>query len=231
MDHDHGVKLGRFNPDGLDSSAAEWISYKRFWDPPWLTYTPTSGKDLSPKYEKTMKLLLYYWRAWQAPQVLPCRCLDKKIKLNREKLDFGATSLTFMGQRISSDGLQVDPEKVSAISKMREPTNLVDLRQFIGMVNYLAKFLPNLTILMRPLNNLLKKDVSWNWSSCQQEAFDVIKGQLTKTPVLATTIQINPWLWKMMPASTALPLLFYKKASQSPSLATPYLTPRPAMHR
>lgn len=113
------------------------------------------------------------------------RCLDKKIKLNREKLDLGVTSLTFMGHRISSDGLQVDPEKVSAISKMREPTNLADLRQFIGMVNYLAKFLPNLTALMRPLHNLLKKDVPWNWSNCQQEAFDIIKGQLTKTPVLA----------------------------------------------
>ena len=97
------------------------------------------------------------------------RCREKGIKLNRAKLETKVESLTFMGHRVSKDGLSIDPSKISSMRGMEEPCSLEALRRFLGMVNYLTKFLLNITVLMNPLLNLLKKDVPWNWSSSQQK--------------------------------------------------------------
>ena len=58
-----------------------------------------------------------------------------------------------------------------------------ELRRFIGLVNYMAKFLPNL--YLKPPTNLTKIDVPWNWSSAENDAFEKIKVQITTAPVLA----------------------------------------------
>jgi len=71
------------------------------------------------------------------------------------------------------------------MDSVKAPQNIDELRRFLGMVNYVMKFIPNLAGVLYPLHNLLKKDVEWNWSSAQQEAFDKVKLLITKTPVLA----------------------------------------------
>jgi hypothetical protein len=113
------------------------------------------------------------------------RCAELGIKLNKAKMEVAVDSITFMGHCINAHGLSVDPEKVSAITKMKAPQNIDELRRFLDMVNYVMKFMPNLAGVLYPLHNLLKKDVEWNWSSAQQEAFDKVKLLITKTPVLA----------------------------------------------
>ena len=64
------------------------------------------------------------------------RCLETGIKLNKDKLDIGLKEVTFMCHRITKEGLRVDPAKVSAISEMQPPTNINELRRFMGMANY-----------------------------------------------------------------------------------------------
>ena len=113
------------------------------------------------------------------------RCREKGIKLNRAKLETKVESPTFMGHRISKDGLSIDPSKASSMRGMEEPCSVETPRRFLGMVNYLAKFLPNITELINPLLNLLKKDVPWNWSSSQQKSFDSVKQAIMTAPVLA----------------------------------------------
>ena len=113
------------------------------------------------------------------------RCREKDIKLNRDKLEIGQKSVTFMGHCVTREGLEADPEKIAAISNMPTPTSISELRRFMGMVNYLAKFLPNLSTVMQPLHNLLKNEVPWNWSTNESEAFEAVKELLCKTPVLA----------------------------------------------
>ena len=73
------------------------------------------------------------------------RCREKGIKLNRAKLETKVESLTFMGHRVSKDGLSIDPSKVSSMREMEEPCSLETLRRFLEMVNYLTKFYPNIT--------------------------------------------------------------------------------------
>ena len=66
-----------------------------------------------------------------------------------------------MGHRITRDGLHVDPAKVTAISELQPPTNLGELHRFMGMANYLVRFMPRLTNTMQPLHNLLKMGVPY----------------------------------------------------------------------
>ena len=80
--------------------------------------------------------------------------------MNRAKLETNVESLTFMWHSVSKHGLSIDKSKVSFVRGMQEPCSLETPRRFLGMVSYLAKFVPNITILMNPLLNLLKKDVS-----------------------------------------------------------------------
>lgn len=113
------------------------------------------------------------------------RCNEMNIKLNKDKLMLRTDHVIFMGHCISKDGLVTDPDKVKAICEYPAPANIKELRSFLGMVNYLSKFLPHSASVLYPLHNLLKKDVPWVWSSSQQEAFDQIKKMITSSPVLA----------------------------------------------
>ena len=62
--------------------------------------------------------------------------------------------------------------------------NLERLRRFLGMVNYLARYVPNLTDMAHPLSNLLKRDIPWQWSSSQEDVFTRVKQAITSTPTL-----------------------------------------------
>ena len=68
---------------------------------------------------------------------------------------------------------------------MPVPQNLQDLWQFLGCVNYLAKFLPHLSVVLQPLLILTRKEVPWNWSENQQAAFQKAKSLVTAAPVLS----------------------------------------------
>lgn len=67
------------------------------------------------------------------------------LKLNREKCQLGQTRLKFIGDILSGDGIGPDPEKVSAIRNMLRRKCKKDLQRLLGMVNYLAKFIPDLS--------------------------------------------------------------------------------------
>ena len=113
------------------------------------------------------------------------RCQETEIKLNKSKLQLRLDKIVFMGHLISKDGLKSDPDKVKAITNMKPPTSLQELRRYLGMVNYLAKFLPNLSDILQPLHMLTKRDVTWTWSESQESAFQSVKQLITNTPVLA----------------------------------------------
>ena len=73
---------------------------------------------------------------------------------------------------------------MKAIAKMTSPQNVEGLRRFLGIVNFLSKFVPNMSDIAKPLHNLVKKDVSWNWSKSQQTASEALKKAITDAPVL-----------------------------------------------
>ena len=118
-------------------------------------------------------------------QAVFTRLEEYGVTLNPEKYEFAKEKVQFRGHVIGKDGIEVDPSKVEAIKKMKAPTNILELRRFLGMVNQMGKYLPNLAQTTKPLRDLLSKDSHWMWDRAQEEAFNEIKRQLISTPVLA----------------------------------------------
>ena len=83
------------------------------------------------------------------------------IKLNKKKCEIGRNDLIFLGHRVTSTGIKPDPSKIEAIKQMKLPTTVTELQRFMGMVNYVAKFIPNLAELTTPLRKLLQKDTEF----------------------------------------------------------------------
>ena len=113
------------------------------------------------------------------------RCRTVGIRLNRDKMKLHQTSVTFLGHLVTAEGLKPDPEKVRAIDDMTRPTDVEGVQRINGFVNYLAKFLPKLSDVTEPIRQLTRKDVPWNWSESQENAFQEMKSLVKKAPVLA----------------------------------------------
>ena len=90
-----------------------------------------------------------------------------------------------MGYIITSEGLQPDPKKVQAIVDMPQPQDKEGVRRFLGLVQYLAKFIPNLSQIDAPLRILLKTDVLFLWEDEQEKSFKELKRLCSSSPVLA----------------------------------------------
>ena len=85
------------------------------------------------------------------------RIKESGLTLNKDKCVFSKPQVKFLGQVLSASGISPNPDKVSAVEKMRPPTSVGEVRRFLGMVNQLGKFVPNLADLTKPLRDLLSK--------------------------------------------------------------------------
>ena len=106
------------------------------------------------------------------------------IKLNKAKFEYKAKQIKFMGHTLTDQGLQADPDKIRAIVDMPSPTDVPGVQRLMGMVKYLAKFLPKLSDVSEPIRRLTHNDVEWNWSQSCEDALSEIKTLLTTNPVL-----------------------------------------------
>ncbi|XP_003739225.1 uncharacterized protein LOC100906147 [Galendromus occidentalis] len=99
------------------------------------------------------------------------RCSDKGIKLNRKKATLRATGTKFFGFVLTDRGIQMDPEKQQAITRMKEPGDIVALKSFLGMLSHVARFMPRGAEIVAPLRELCKDGGEWIWTERQQESF------------------------------------------------------------
>ena len=100
---------------------------------------------------------------------------DAGLKLKREKCLLAQDRVTYLGHIIDNKGLHPVKKKVDAIHKAPEPENVSELQSFIGLLCYYNKFLSNLSTVMAPLYELLRKDTPWKWGKEQSKAFKQCK--------------------------------------------------------
>ena len=106
------------------------------------------------------------------------------ITLNKDKCKFNQKEIEFLGHVIGQHGIKAHSEKIKAIKEMEEPTDLKSLRRFLGMVNQMGKFLPQLSDETESLRGLLSPKTAWIWESKQRNTFHKIQNMLSSTPVL-----------------------------------------------
>ena len=85
----------------------------------------------------------------------------------------------FLGHVIDQRGITADPNKTAAIQQMEIPKSVSELCRFLGMVNHLGKFSPNIAQLSKPLPQLLSAKKAWFWPPTQDKAFTNLKRDLT----------------------------------------------------
>lgn len=112
------------------------------------------------------------------------RLLDHGLRLNLEKCRFRMSEVVFYGHIFSGKGVKADPKKIKTIRLLPKPSNCSEVKSFLGMTQYLARFIKGYAGLTSPLRELTRKNVDWNWGVKHDEAFAKIKGALTETTVM-----------------------------------------------
>lgn len=110
-------------------------------------------------------------KLFQVLSLLKNRC----VELNWDKCLFRVDELDFLGHHICNQGIKPSESKVQAIVSFREPRNETEVRSFLGLANYLNKFIPDLATIDEPLRRLLLKGSVFEWNDEQSTAFKKIK--------------------------------------------------------
>ena len=111
------------------------------------------------------------------------------MTINLGKCLFRQPQIEFFGHIFGPDGISPDPKKVADLKNTPEPKNAGEVRSFLGMAQYSAKFIPRYATLTADLRELTKKDTPWEWSCRHAKAFEDIKDALSET---ATNAYFNP---------------------------------------
>ena len=112
------------------------------------------------------------------------RAREKNLKLNKKKLKLCLSEVSYMGHQLTREGLRPDPAKVKAIEDMPRPENKKAVERFLGCLQYLSRFLPQLAEVAAPLRLLTEQSVLFIWQTQQEEAFQALKTMITNVPVL-----------------------------------------------
>ena len=92
------------------------------------------------------------------------RLQERGLRLRREKCELFREKIVYLGHEISKDGLRPTGERVKGIVNMPAPGNVKELLTFLGLMTYNARFIPNLSTLLRPLYDLTRTGVKWAWA-------------------------------------------------------------------
>ena len=111
---------------------------------------------------------------------------EHKLYAKGSKCEFFQRETSFLGHKITCDGIKMDPAKVQAVMDWPIPRNVKDVRSFLGLAGYYRKFIRGYSRISAPLNELTKKEKGFAWSSSEQQAFEEIKKQMCSAPVLIT---------------------------------------------
>ncbi|RWS03567.1 gag-pol fusion protein-like protein [Dinothrombium tinctorium] len=107
------------------------------------------------------------------------------LRLAADKCEFLKEKITFLGHEISAKGIQPSKDKVHKVLSFRRPRTPRQVQQFLGLVNFYRKFIPNLSKIERPLRKLTFKDAEFKWTDDCEAAFKLLKKILCSEPILA----------------------------------------------
>lgn len=113
------------------------------------------------------------------------RCDEACISLNKQKFVFAREKVKFAGFVLSQNCYEIDPEMTIAIAHFPEPSNITELRAFMGLVNQIGPFTNEIAECTSILRPLLSTKNSFIWDQEQQKAFEKARSQLSKVPSLA----------------------------------------------
>jgi hypothetical protein len=113
------------------------------------------------------------------------RCRKFGISLTPSKSILGVTKGNILGHIVSDSGIRIDLERIAAILNIPDPTSKKEVQAFMGVINFVRRFVPNFTVMVKPIHNILKEYHSFAWTDDVENAFVGIKKEISSTPILA----------------------------------------------
>ena len=114
------------------------------------------------------------------------------LTIRLKKCKFLMDEVQFLGFKLSRGGVQPGEAKAEAIAKFPVPKNAHEVRRFLGLTSFFRRFVENYAKQANPLTKLLKKDAVFIWEEKCQRAFEMLRGELTRKPVLQGYVQERP---------------------------------------
>ena len=108
----------------------------------------------------------------------------EKLYAKFKKCEFWLKEVAFLGHIISGKGIQVDPQKIEAIMKWPQPTNITEIRSFLGLAGYYRRFVDGFSQLSAPLTKLTRKGIQYVWTRECENSFQELKRRLVEAPIL-----------------------------------------------
>ena len=102
------------------------------------------------------------------------KCIKYGLSLNSKKSHFAVQEGKLLGHLLSADGITTDPERVKAILKISLPRSKKDVQSFIGKINFLRWFIPNVAETIKQITTMLKKDQEVKWTAEAKNSFEKI---------------------------------------------------------
>ena len=130
----------------------------------------------------------------QHVRILFERLREADLKLTKRKCNFLKAHVQYLGHYISGGGLEPVPEKLHSLRDMPPPEDLTGVRRFLGFVGYYRKFIPRYSDIARPLTNLTRKEIPFDWKNACQTAFQMLKEFLLKEPILKYPMPEQPYI-------------------------------------
>ena len=108
-----------------------------------------------------------------------------ELKVNLKKSVLFKSQVVFLGRNIEGRTKSTKEESVAKVRAIREPINMKQVQQFLGLCGHFRSFIKDYSKIARPLSKLTLKDTPFIWTSEHQEAFELLKARITQNPVLA----------------------------------------------
>ena len=115
-------------------------------------------------------------------------CSPVLLYAKLSKCEFWLSEVAFLGHVVSAGGISVDPEKIQAIIDWLSPTNVFEIRSFLGLAGYYRKFVEGFSSIAKPLTQLLKKDKKFEWTQKCEDSFQELKKRLTSIGLKQTLL-------------------------------------------
>jgi len=109
---------------------------------------------------------------------------EAKLTLKLSKCHFGCTEVAYLGFMLSADGVRPGDQKAIAIQQYPKPKNKHEVRRFLGLCGFFRRFIPRYAEIVRPISDLLRDNVQFEWTVPQEEAYNNLKDRLVSKPVL-----------------------------------------------
>jgi hypothetical protein len=110
----------------------------------------------------------------------------RQLFAKRSKCELERQELSFLGHRLSKEGVSMDQRKVQSIVEWATPTSCWEVWRFTGLANYYRRFVESYSEVAAPITALGSRDARFAWTPAEQDSFDALKLALSSAPVLRT---------------------------------------------